>query len=397
MIDFTSLVRRVTILFLLVSNHSAFIHESVAYDDNERHGSYVSEGISNLVEQLGDDSVTIREKATKELTNLTERYKIAWIKVVEATQSGDPEVRMRANMILAVVELKKKVKFSDALIRWYPSIYQDLTTGDVERKYDVFIKIVVQPPQYEKHEHDFDENDLSQVISLLAVNGYIGLDQLQKATLLTICKGGSIKDDGDDGISITYADHPLLSTIPYLITLLSDEDANIRLAVAKIVGKSKAIKYACNLAPLLKDASHDVREAVSHALGEMMALYVVFSLLDNNDADFREGAICALDTIIATNTLPRSLQIIDHEVRKDPTIGEMREALCVNGLKSFLSANSQHARAWACILLVELGCTDTVPHKMIDDIKSVLSWGGTYSNRAEMAINILDQATGCHE
>src|SRR3989338_3477463 len=77
--------------------------------------------VQALIKQLGDNSPKVRESATTELIKIGTPVK----KYVEdALKSKDREVKLRCEKILEAIVVMERVKFSDKLLKWYPTIYQ---------------------------------------------------------------------------------------------------------------------------------------------------------------------------------------------------------------------------------------------------------------------------------
>lgn len=103
------------------------------------------------------------------------------------------------------------------------------------------------------------------------------------------------------GLGQLAAKHP--EAVEHLLPLLTDQNATVRLTVARTLGDIGVASAAENLLPLLHDENLQVRFWAATALGQIKhpaAVASLFSLLQENadqDLYLRHAAVCALDQI----------------------------------------------------------------------------------------------------
>lgn len=386
--------------------------------------------INELIKQLGDADWRMREKAQEALEEIGEP---AEVMLKEASQGPDPEVRMRVTRILRMIEVKKRVKFSEPFLKEFPNIYYDLlykldTTGKFELLQEVTAKD--NEGNY-KYQNKVINQDIAGLIGEILLDDGKGLTDMQKKIILCISTGGEVGEEDVSGKNYRRLGgwcKPITESVPHIIKLLRDKDFRIRWRTIDALGLLGAKESIPEIIKLLQDENEYVRKTAVSSLGRLGAketILEITKLLKDGDAMVRLKTICTLCTLKAKETISEIMKLRKDEhqdVRryvaralvalgakeiipeileflKDDNLYVRIDAACIlsqiRGKESIpeivklLQDDNLYARGCAAILLGELGAKDKVPKEVTEGIKPHLKWGEDYVRRCRQSLKEL--------
>lgn len=230
------------------------------------------EDIAKLIDQLGDDNQAVREAATEKLIEIGEE---SLPLVGKARESSDAEVRLRADTVAKIIRLKKSVRFSEEVLKWYPEIYRHLTRGEdgAISAYRVFQKLKEWKEEKKQSVYELNENDIAGLVKLMAEGGWKGMAGQEKVEVVDACGEVFLWDFGslnDNSVTVEVRrKDPIKSTAKDIVTLLKDSDADVREGVLRAISEMDAKEYAKEVLSLLTDESAKVRGCAAIALVEL--------------------------------------------------------------------------------------------------------------------------------
>lgn len=290
-------------------------------------GGHLTSNIKGLVRQLGSDDWRTRDSAQKKLEDWPSD-KLAEIEPAlkeAAAKSPDPEVRMRADLIIKVIEFKKR--FSPSLLKEFPNLYRDLARPGPAGKVG-FLRQITAPDEEgkPKYEDVVMKTDIAELIGETLLEPDV-LTTKDKIFILSLSQGHFQSKTGRWGI--------IPGSVPYIRKLLKDKSSSVR---GSAVGALAS-------------------------LGDRGSIPAIRELLKDENRFVRRSAVAAL-----------------------ARLGDKESILALRGL---LKDEEEYVRGWAAISLVELGAKDSVPKEIIDDIKPILKWSEDEAKRARAALKEL--------
>ncbi|OHB71010.1 MAG: hypothetical protein A2W23_05840 [Planctomycetes bacterium RBG_16_43_13] len=272
--------------------------------------------IQLLIKQLDDNKPAVREGATNELILIGKPAEPYLQETLIAVKGKNAEVEWRTKIILNAIPIRERIKFSDELLKWYPTIYRELANDDAVKRLRVLRK-VTEANENREPLHDATDDDIAGVIGEILLDGGKGLDTAQKVEICIIASNGTIFYDKD-------GQHGWWNKIPQAIP---------------------------HIRKLLKDDNTDVRRYVVRALSELLtkdeAVRDIKELLKDEDTDVRRYALIELSRLLT----------------KEESIQSMKE---------LLKDENAEIRGSAGIILVGLGEKDLVPKEIVENIKGVV-------------------------
>lgn len=374
----------VAVLLIILSMISAGIADDKANDQ-------LKAKIDELIKQLGADDWQMREDAHRALANIGAPAEEA---VKEATKSTDPEVRLRAAIILKVMQVTKRVKFSETFLKEIPDIYRDLsalnTIGKLELLRNITVDAVNDKNQY-KYQNKVTNQDIANLIGEVLMDSGKELSIEHKYELIKITEGvisGDIRE-------------PIHEASPYIMKLLNDDDMSIRAAAVYAMGNLGAKEAIPEIKKLLNNNDQYTHRAAVLALGTLGVKEMVpeiKKLLDNAKTLGGYGyAAWLLGQFGDKESLPEILELLnrdDWESRSGAVLalGKIGSKENVPQIIPFLKDSNQFVRGYAAISLIELGEKKQVPKELIPDIKFTMQEDphDDCKNRARSALKALE-------
>lgn len=284
--------------------------------------------IQALVKQLGDNDLTVRQSATRELI-LVGRPAEPHVK--EALSINDADINHRTNAILKAIPIRERRNFSDRLLKWYPDIYEELGSYDNDHQKQFTVLQKLTELDFERRPlHYVMESDMAALIGELLFDEGKGLCSRQKDAILDVISGNNHSDIVADRISdetfkndespypITIVWHrEIPSAVPHVRKLLHDGSGCIRVMTILALEKLKAKEAIPDIKKLLKDnvqcmsgfgpvyVKITAAEAIAN-LDDKEAIPAYKDLLKDDDEDIRDSACSSL----------RLLGLSDEEIKE---------------------------------------------------------------------------------
>ncbi|MFH1227248.1 MAG: HEAT repeat domain-containing protein [Planctomycetota bacterium] len=388
--------------------------------------STLTSTIQQLITMLGDDDWKIREKAQKQLEDLPVDEIESIVK--EATESKDLEVKSRAERILKVAEVKKRVKFSDSFLNKFPNVYCDLAKMNMDDKFEFLQKVTAcnDENQYE-YKNIVTNTDVASLFGEVLLEEGRGLTREEKLIIIAMSNGDFVNPYRFDGPGIQGGGwwQPIPESAPYIIKLLNDEDDGIRYYTAESLGnlgakeaipalillKNKyngnseeeqlssffaapeALSKLCTkeaipeLINFLKDKDSEVRRYVTDVLSKLGAkesIPELIKLLNDEDAKVREEAVWSLGQLGAKEAVPELMKLLkdkNADVRgyAAASMGYLSVKEAIPILIGFLKDENWRVRGFAAQALGKLGVKEIIPEliKLLSDQDEDVRWYAT--------------------
>lgn len=465
------MLKRLLIIIIICALCALVVHS----EDKEEE---LTSRIKELIKQLGNDDWQERESAQKALEEIGEPAEEA---LTDAAKSSDPEIRHRASIIIKPLVVKKRVKFSEALLKEFPNIYRELATSNSMDKFKLLQKVTAPREQNRfNYKYKITNQDIA---------GLIGEVLLEEGQLLDF-------KAKEDVIRIVTYPNPIPEAAPHMMKLLRDKNNIIRSTTASALGRFGAKEAIPELMKLLNDTEEDVctssikalgelsakeaipqikelindnesiwiRQSAATALGKMGAKETIPELIkllkDNNDS-IRTSAANALGDLEAKEAIPAIVKLLadkpddynssgianalgklitkgtlsqivtlakeanvskkliyplsqginrlgvekgipelipllkeeDEGIRSAASgaLGKIINLKAIPELIKLLKHENGEVRGFAAIVLVDLYKKDEIPKGVIEDIKLIVKWGGSYESRARAALKELGE------
>lgn len=301
-----------------------------------------------------------------------------------------------------IIAVKKRVKFSEGILKEFPDLYRDLARLDAPGKFDLLQKITTYDHEKDKYKHQdkVTNKDIAGLIDEILRDGGKRLTFKQTNIICVICKGMTIDhiDYGPPVEKIRSGWHtPIPEVVPYIIKLLKDKNSAVRKSAVEILGQLRVKEAIPEIIKLLKDKNKFVRESavdVLHHRRVKEAIPEIIKLLKDKDERVRRRALYALSSLGGKQAIPELVNLLKDEsryVRRSAleALGQLDAKEAIPEIMKLLKDEERGVRGTAAILLVELGAKDKVPKEVMEDIKSILKWPSDYPQRAAAALKKL--------
>ena len=362
----------------------------------------LTSNIQQLISQLGSDDWQTREAAQKQLEDWpTERLNQIEPAMKSAAEGKDPEIKNRANTILKVITVKKRVKFSESFLKEFPDIYRNLAVLDTQGKFILLSKVTERDKGGVcKYKDIITNQDLAGLISEILLENIEELTKGQKYIVLAISKGEFSGYQGADGTAddIFGGWYQLVpESASCIIKLLKDNDSLIRTQATNALSILSAREAIPEITKLLKDEDIWVRREAIISLGRLGVREIIpelINLLKDENEWIRNEAAFTLGKLGIREAIPEITKLLKanwpiYRMRSAFALGELGAKEIIPELTELLKDEDKHIRGCAAIALVELGAKGKVPKEVIPNVKSILEWGGDYANRARAALKEL--------
>jgi len=239
--------------------------------------------VRELVDKLRSESIEEREKAVRKIKELGSE---CVPELEKAAKDGDPEVAARARDLLRVLEVMKQL--TAALLKGMPGIENRLASGDDHEWTAVFLELA--SPEGEKPRASLSQKDLNCIVSTA----------LQQSRTMeeraAICKAVSA--------------HKLAAAIPDLMAMVKDDfPSHFRLVLPALraLPGPETVKELRMLLERRED--RDARLGAVQLLGNLgkgEAVAVLVTLATDEDAEVRAAAALALGHLGRETKLPET-------------------------------------------------------------------------------------------
>ncbi|OHB70400.1 MAG: hypothetical protein A2W23_01060 [Planctomycetes bacterium RBG_16_43_13] len=284
------------------------------------------------------------------------------------TQTAEGISPVIKEQIPKISKVRKGVKFSDKLLKWYPIIYEELDTDDVQKKFSVFQKLMEIKA---KDREGATDDDMAGVIGELLSDGGNGLKFYQKRLICDISRGVgySVSDTDDNGESYEIRGdwgNEVISAAHHIKKLLQDKDARVREAATLALWVLNATDAIPEIKELLNDENTEVRCEAVTALGKLNVKDVIpeiTRLLSDGNIDIRRNAVEALGIMNATDAIPHIKPLLkddDTIVRMNAVIAlaQLKAKDMIPDIKELLKDNDEGVRGYVELALLKLGVSE---------------------------------------
>jgi len=352
--------------------------------------------IYQLITDLGSEDWETRDKAQEQLENWpTGQLAELEPALKSAAQSSDPEVKMRANRILKILSVRKRLAFSDTFLKKFPNIYYELRDLNTSDKFGLLQRLIND----KENRPNITAKDIAGLIGEVLLDDDLlveasaqagkGLTIEQKWFLIEVSTGSG------------WSGKPIPESAPALRKLLKDKDASVRRWAVVALGQLGDQESIPGIRPLLKDKNALVRRSVVSALGDLgdkESIPEIRQLLKDKSVPMRQSAVYALGKLGDKESIPEIRQLLKDEdvsVRylAVSALGKLGAKESIPEIRKLLKDESAYVRGVSAIALIELGAKDEVPKEVIKDIKLILQWGGDDEKRAAAALKELGVKT----
>jgi HEAT repeat protein len=345
--------------------------------------------IEQLIKQLDDDDWQIREKAQKELINIGAAAEEA---VITASNSTDSETKLRASLILKAIGVSKRVKFSEAFIKEFPDIYQDLALSDNNAKFKL-LNNVSNKLADDKIKDEVVTQDIANLIGETLLDSGKNLTDLQKQRLLDLSTG-------------IDKELPLIpESAIHIRKLLNDQNIYVRAATAHTLAILDDRTAIPEIRKLLDNKDQYIRQSVILSLGTLGDNGVKAELKEmlngkypNQESLFGHIA-WTMGQIEDKESLPKVMELAKSaswETRSGAVLafGKIGTKDIIPQIMPFLKDTNEFVRGYAAISIIELGGANGIPKEIIADLQTVLKQDPHLNckNRTRAALKILEDA-----
>jgi HEAT repeat protein len=278
------------------------------------------EKITQLVKDLGAESLKIREDATYQLIDLGDRAKRAVEVARDSTK--DPEVRWRAEYILEVISLRERL--GDSLWKKLPDKILELAVAsNLYERLRVLNEMIATK--------DKDRRPTNEEQGILIKEILRGVTKKEdKIYVINFVWKNNLKSAGRVLVKLLQDGNPavryeavramgMLRIKKYtkeIVKLLKDENARARMNAVLALGQLSAKEYAKEIAKLLKDTSKDVRMFAVSVLSRFSARKYakdIAKLLNDKSASIRISAIRALGKLSAKEYVKEIIKLLEDD------------------------------------------------------------------------------------
>ena len=243
-------------------------------------------GMSQLIEELGDGNVAVRDRASRDLVDGWKRWSVEELEALADSRREDPETVARSRDALARIRIRQAI--GESLLNAIPG----LEAACLGRNEELLLQALDRAEQL----HRKSGVDGADLVSLLRWISERKWSDRVGERVAELEKRGVIAD-------------PKL-----VLPLLKEEDPTRRMRALDTLARLRATGLAAEIVPLLTDPKPDVRHEAARALTMLNARDQVDKILPllEKGPDVRHWAVILLGNLAAREAAPRLLPLLRH-------------------------------------------------------------------------------------